>query len=273
MSVTGKKRASPGAEEPKSLFDISLSEADGTKLKDVRLEVLRIELANDRENKKRLSPVYEKRREVLKTVPKFWPVTLMNHPAFGIYAQHADDQKALVHLEDLFVIREEAEPRAFKIEFHFSENAYFSDKVLIKEYRYVAPPAAKDEKPDELGLTPSMIDFDWERDIEPQSQPITWKSDAVNITKLHPRILSDEEDDGVAEAGSIFNLFTEKKDPLELGLLIANEIYGDAIEYFTGEMGGDILSDDEDDDEEDDEDDEAAEIDLEKPEPKKQKRN
>ncbi len=101
---------------------------------------------------------------------------------------------------------------------HFSENPYFSDKVLIKEYRYVAPPAAKDEKPDELGLTPSMIDFDWERDIEPQSQPIAWKSDAVNITKLHPRILSEEEDDGVAEAGSIFNLFTEKKDPLEVCL-------------------------------------------------------
>lgn len=78
------------------------------------------------------------------------------------------------------------------------------------------PPAAKDEKPDELGLTPSMIDFDWERDVEPQSQPIQWKSDAVNLSKLHPRILSDDEEEDVADIGSFFNFFTEKKDPLEV---------------------------------------------------------
>ena len=55
--------------------------------------------------------------------------------------------------------------------------------------------------------------------------------------------------------------------------MIANDIYGDAIEYFTGEMGGEIPSDDEDDEEDEDDDDDAAEIDLEKPEPKKQKRH
>lgn len=86
----------------------------------------------------------------------------------------------------------------------------------MKEYRYVPPPAAKDEKPDELGLTPSMIDFDWERDVEPQSQPIQWKSDAVNLSKLHPRILSDDDEEDVADIGSFFNFFTEKKDPLEV---------------------------------------------------------
>lgn len=51
---------------------------------------------------------------------------------------------------------------------HFSENPYFTDKVVKKVYKYVAPPAAKDEKPDEDGITQSMIEFDWERDIESQ---------------------------------------------------------------------------------------------------------
>lgn len=46
MSVTGKKRASPGAEDQKNLFDVELSEADATKLKDARQEVLKVELAN-----------------------------------------------------------------------------------------------------------------------------------------------------------------------------------------------------------------------------------
>jgi len=270
------------------MFDIELSDADEATLSNVRQEVLKVELFNDRENHKRLKPAYEKRREVLKTIPKFWPVALMNHPTFAIHVQHSDDQKALIHLEDVFVIRDEVEHRAFKIEFHFSDNAYFSDKVLTKEYKYVAPPVAKDEKPDDLGLTPSMLDFDWGRDAEPQSQSIAWKGDAVNLTKLHPRVLApttsglravgegteDYEEEDVAEPGSIFNFFTEKTDPLDLGLLIANDIYGDAIEYFTGEMGGDnILSDDDEDEDEEDDEDDAVEIDLEKPEPKKQKRH
>lgn len=45
-------------------------------------------------------------------------------------------------------------------------------------------------------------------------------------------------------------------------------MFPEAIEYFTGELGGD---EDLDSDDEEDEDDEAEEIDLEKPRSKKQK--
>lgn len=60
-------------------------------------------------------------------------------------------------------------------------------------------------------------------------------------------------------------------------MVIANEVFPEAIDFFEGKVpGDDELSevDDEEDDEEDEdeEDDEEAEIDLEKPEPKKQKR-
>lgn len=56
-----------------------------------------------------------------------------------------------------------------------------------------------------------------------------------------------------------------------------NEIFPEAIDWFTGKAGDDdglseISDDDESEDDEDDED-EAAEIDLEKPRPKKQKTN
>ena len=40
--------------------------------------------------------------------------------------------------------------------------------MLKKEYKYMAPPVAKDEKPDEFGIAEYMLDFDWERDVEPQ---------------------------------------------------------------------------------------------------------
>jgi template-activating factor I len=51
-------------------------------------------------------------------------------------------------------------------------------------------------------------------------------------------------------------------------VVIANEVFPDAIEYFRGEAGGDELYSDEED-EESDEDDENEEIDLEKPRAKK----
>lgn len=37
--------------------------------------------------------------------------------------------------------------------------------MLKKVYKFVPSNAAADEKPDEDGLTPSMEDFSWERDV------------------------------------------------------------------------------------------------------------
>lgn len=50
--------------------------------------------------------------------------------------------------------------------------------------------------------------------------------------------------------------------------MIANEIFPEAIEYFLGNVDGDITDSE---DEEDDDDDDAEEIDLEKPRSKKRK--
>jgi hypothetical protein len=50
---------------------------------------------------------------------------------------------------------------------YFKENNFFSDKILKKEYQRVLSPAtAGKEKPDEDGITESMVDFSWERDIK-----------------------------------------------------------------------------------------------------------
>lgn len=61
--------------------------------------------------------MYEKRREVLKGISKFWPVALMNHSLFALHAQHSADQSALSYLEDLWITREAAEPRCYSLEF------------------------------------------------------------------------------------------------------------------------------------------------------------
>lgn len=54
---------------------------------------------------------------VLKEIPKFWPVALMNSEIFSFHAVHQDDQHALSYLEDLWIVRDPAESRAFTLEF------------------------------------------------------------------------------------------------------------------------------------------------------------
>lgn len=54
---------------------------------------------------------------------------------------------------------------------------------------------------------------------------------------------------------------------MQVGIVIANEIFPEAIEYFLGNVDGDVTDSEDDDDDDDD----AEEIDLEKPRPKKPK--
>ncbi|KZP32258.1 hypothetical protein FIBSPDRAFT_916479 [Athelia psychrophila] len=261
------KRASPGDEAVKPLMNVELSDDDALKLQVVQKEIARVEILLERRAHETLVSVHEKRRAVAKAIPKFWPVALLNHGLFSVYAQHNSDRQALTYLEDLWIVRNPQETRAFTLEFYFKENPYFSDAVLKKEFKFVPPPSAADDKPDENGITESMVDFSWERDIVPSAIKINWKDPAAALTKLHPRV-ADEEDDLPSETGSFFNFFEEEADPLDLGMLIANEIFSDAAEYFLGTMGGEDF--DSDDDDSDDE--EAEEIDLEKPQSKKQRK-
>ena len=65
---------------------------------------------------------------------------------------------------------------------YFKENPYFSDSVLKKEYRFQPSNASDDETPDADGVTPSMLDFSWERDVTPQvwTAPATFLAEERN---------------------------------------------------------------------------------------------
>ncbi|KAH8100477.1 hypothetical protein BXZ70DRAFT_937338 [Cristinia sonorae] len=265
--MSSVKRASSGADEDKNpLVSVELTDEDAQKLQDVRRDILRTDLVLERRAQEKFRPVYEKRRAVVKGIPKFWPVALMNHALFALHAVHNADQVALSYLEDVWITRDPVEPRCFTLEFYFKENPYFTNSVLKKEYKYIPPPAASTDKADEDGITETMLDFSWERDVEAQAFKIDWKSDAKNLVKMYPRAADEDEDDLPSESGSIFNFFTVAKDTFDLGVIIANEIFPEAVDYFLGDAGGDELDSDDEDSEDDDEE---EEIDLEKPRPKK----
>jgi len=270
--MSGVKRASPGAHiEKDSLQNAELSDADAQKLQEVQKDIARVELVLERRAQKELTPVYAKRRSVAKSIPRYWPIALMNHNILSFHAQHNADRQALSYLEDVWIERDPKESRCYTIELHFKTNPYFADTVLKKEYKYLPPPAAADEKPDADGIIPSMFDFSWERDVEPSSMKIQWKDPENALTKLHPRVEDEDGDDIPADAGSFFNFFEIASDPFDIANVIANEVFPEATDYFLGNMGGDEIDSDEEDSEDDDDD--AEEIDLEKPRAKKQKKN
>ncbi|KAG9314553.1 hypothetical protein JVU11DRAFT_5353 [Chiua virens] len=274
--MSGTKRTSPGVDTAKNpLEGAELSDEHAQKLQDVQKQVERAELLLERRGLETLLPIYEKRREVAKGIPKFWPIALMNHPLIGFQAQHNIDRIALSHLEDLWVERDPKEPRCFTLEFHFKSNPYFTDSVLKKEYKYVPPPDAAGEQPDEDGLTPSMLGFTWNRDAKPSANKIDWKKPENALTKLHPRVEEDdaEGDEMPAEAGSFFNFFEIASDPFDIGTTIANEVFTDAIDYFLGNVPSDEVDSEEEESDEEDDDDDAEEIDLEKHKPKRQRKD
>ena len=132
-------------------------------------------------------PFFLKRRETLKSIPKFWPITLLNHPTVAMHTVHHQDQVALSYLEDVWTVRDSKEKRCFTLEFvrhlklsrnpnrgthtelqYFKENPFFSDPVLKKEYRYIPPAGASDENKDEWGVTDAQAAFNWDMCVEPQ---------------------------------------------------------------------------------------------------------
>jgi len=248
---------------------VELSEEDDQRLQDVSKAVERVELAVELLSQEKHAPVWEKRRHVLKTIPRFWPTALINHPMFSIHAAHAHDHAALSHLEDVWVSRNPEEKRCFTVGLvqYFKENPYFSNPVLKKEYKYIPPPAPlADDPADENGITEQMCEFSWDTNVEAQAFKIDWKDDAKNLTKLHPPVY-DEDSEVPSEPGSFFNYFEVAKDSYDLGIAIANEIFPDAIDYFHNRSENVEDSDEEDSEDDDDED----EIDLEKPRTKKQR--
>ncbi|KIY43764.1 hypothetical protein FISHEDRAFT_67583 [Fistulina hepatica ATCC 64428] len=264
------KRASPGASDEKDPYGFHQpSPDDEQKIKDVDAYVSRAELVVERAMHKSMTAAYAHRREDLKAIPHFWPVTLINSPETAIHIQHQADQLALSYLVDLWVERDPTESRCFALEFHFKENPYFTDTVLKKQFKYVPPPAAADEKPDADGITDSMLDFDWSRDVKNIATEIHWKDAEKALTKLYPVQPSEEEgDDMPMDPGSFFNFFEQETDPYDIGVSIAEEIFANATTRY---MGREDVDSDDSEEEDSEDDDEAAEIDLEKPRVKKQK--
>ncbi|KAG4305722.1 hypothetical protein PORY_000632 [Pneumocystis oryctolagi] len=205
---------------------------------DIELEFEKAEVELLKYQVQLFSPLYEKRASILKKIPKFWPIVLEAVPGddLSVYI-NADDANVLEHLIDLRVHRPNEDPRDINIIFEFEQNDYLESSSLYLEKLFIYS-KQKAEASSNSDKEPSQL---ISKKVE-----IKWKKNK-DLTKTIK-----------GAAPSFFTWFSwtgENNDVFEdgeeLAIFIAEDLYPNAVKYFTDAL------------QENEEEDENAEIDLE----------
>ncbi|XP_068481241.1 NAP1-related protein 2-like isoform X2 [Phaseolus vulgaris] len=200
-------------------------------------------------------PVYDKRNDIIKSIPDFWLTAFLSHPALGDLLNE-EDQKIFKYLSSLEVEDFKDVKSGYSITFNFNANPYFEDSKLVKTYTFL-----------EEGTT------------KVTATPIKWKEG-----KSIPNGVSHEKK-GNKRASidiSFFSWFndTEQKDEIDdihdeqVAELIKDDLWPNPLTYFNNEEPdedevdedeaddeGKDDGDSEDDDDEGEEDDDEGEED------------
>jgi len=157
-------------------------------------------------------PFFEKRSSIISRIPKFWLTAFINHPQLSTIIEE-EEEDALQYLDRLDVEEFEDIKSGYKIQFTFSENPYFSSKVLCKEFQ--------------LGSS---------GDPNSSSTDILWKTGYNLVEKAAQRA-------AVARAGSrkrhldnrtFFSWFCDNSDPQQddVAEVIKDDLWPNPLQYF-----------------------------------------
>uniref|UniRef100_A0A5B6ZX19 Putative NAP1-related protein 2 n=1 Tax=Davidia involucrata TaxID=16924 RepID=A0A5B6ZX19_DAVIN len=81
-------------------------------------------------------PVYDKRNDIIKSIPDFWLTAFLSHPALGGLLTERD-QKIFKHLSSLEVEDFKDVKLGYSITFNFNPNPYFEDTKLTKTFTFL----------------------------------------------------------------------------------------------------------------------------------------
>ncbi|XP_076902500.1 NAP1-related protein 2-like isoform X2 [Bidens hawaiensis] len=81
-------------------------------------------------------PVYDKRSDIIKSIPDFWLTAFLSHPALSDLLNE-EDQKIFKHLTSLEVEDMKDVKSGYSITFNFSPNPYFEDTKLTKTITFL----------------------------------------------------------------------------------------------------------------------------------------
>ncbi len=219
-----------------------------------------------------------------KGIPNFWLEALQSTRVTSELIQECDEP-ILAHLQDIRVKLFDQKPYGYTLEFYFSENPFFSNRVLTKTYELKIEIDAKDpfsfEGPDLDKVTGTKID--WLSGKNVTVKLIKKKLKSKN-KKVPPKVVTKEE-----KQDSFFNFFDTPKvettngktanhdhadeddddgenneelmmfADFEIAQQIREKVVPKAVLYFTGDLDDMDDEDDYEDYDEDDEDDEDGE--------------
>ncbi|KAF5835073.1 hypothetical protein DUNSADRAFT_7923 [Dunaliella salina] len=126
-----EKSGGGGAEEPTQ----ELIELEGiqSKLDEINEKALEKVFEVEREFNQKRRPVYQERQKVLAKVPHFWQQALLAHPLIRQMVTD-DDIEVLQYCTEVDVEEFEDIKSGYKITLRFSQNPYFPESQLVKEF-------------------------------------------------------------------------------------------------------------------------------------------
>ncbi|XP_004508748.1 NAP1-related protein 2-like isoform X2 [Cicer arietinum] len=81
-------------------------------------------------------PVYDKRNEIIKSIPDFWLNAFLSHPTLGELLNE-EDQKIFKYLSSLEVEDNKDVKSGYTITLNFNPNPYFEDSKLSKTFTFL----------------------------------------------------------------------------------------------------------------------------------------
>jgi len=169
-------------------------------------EILTIE---QKYNKLR-QPYYAKRSEHIARIPNFWLTAFVNHPQVSALLGE-EDEDVLQHLTKVEIQEFDDIKSGYKINFLFSENPYFDNSIITKEFRLneSGEPASK------------STTINWK-----PGKDLTQRSSAAQ--KGAKKRTHEEQQD------SLFCWFTDHSDAGadELGEVIKDDIFPNPLQYY-----------------------------------------
>ncbi|XP_009780776.1 uncharacterized protein [Nicotiana sylvestris] len=204
-------------------------------------------------------PVYEKRNDIIKTIPNFWLTAFLRHPFLGNLVSTEEDHKTFKYLSSIEVEDTEDFKSGYTITFYFSPNPFFENTMLSKTYTFL-----EDGRPTKV--TASTVQWTEGNGVAPLAEErsfFLWFSSEVN--QKYDEVAAIIKDELWPNPLNYFNEDDEEKDLHEAdngGDEIVNDSEDDSNEEADEE---DVEAADEEvvKDSENDGDEEADEEDLE----------
>ncbi|KAI8877559.1 NAP-domain-containing protein [Backusella circina FSU 941] len=200
----------------------------------------------------------------IKGIPEFWLTLLKNQPIVSQMITKKDE-RALTHLVDIRMVN--MEKPGFKFEFEFTENDYFSNKLLTKSYYYQNNIVGGDF----IYQHADGCEINWKKNLLVKTVSKVQRQKETNKTQIikrqvstnsffrffsPPRIPEMSEDLDEEEADK---LDMKLEADYEVGEIFKDKVIPYAVDYFTGKALE--YEDYENSDDYEDIDDEAKEVD------------